>query len=269
MASRVRILPTIDENSLHSSSHLLASCLPWWNSNQLEAPSQHYHNSKHSVLQSPEHEPMSARMVNRSHRGPSGEDIEGQMKSVFFLTNPNTMLSPFHQNYDHSTAFVPFPYVDASFGGLLTSHIQHDIMTGAMSKRIPLPVDLADDEPIYVNAKQYHGILRRRQHRAKLEMQNKLVKSRKPYLHESRHLHALKRVRGSGGRFLSKKLQQPETISKNSHCILDISCLDRKTKRRSELESRHSHTVGYGGSSTSCSDMSSISNNGGDFQQPK
>jgi nuclear transcription factor Y alpha len=72
--------------------------------------------------------------------------------------------------------------------------------------RIMLPLNLlTDDVPIYVNAKQYHGIMRRRKSRAKAVVQNKLAKRQKPYMHYSRHLHAKRRPRGCNGRFLNTK----------------------------------------------------------------
>ncbi|KAD4585094.1 hypothetical protein E3N88_22695 [Mikania micrantha] len=102
----------------------------------------------------------------------------------------------------HSWVVCPYGYGSQT----MLPHFQG---MNIMSTRVPLPPDFAQGEAIYVNAKQYNAILRRRQYRAKLEAQNKLLKPRKPYLHESRHAHALKRARGPGGRFLnSKKIQE-------------------------------------------------------------
>ncbi|XP_022637187.1 nuclear transcription factor Y subunit A-8 isoform X2 [Vigna radiata var. radiata] len=116
-------------------------------------------------------------------------------------------------------------YADPGYSNLMASSYGPQSMpVETAPMRIPLQLDVKE-EPIYVNSKQYHAILRRRLYRAKLEVQNKPIKDRKPYLHESRHLHAVNRARGAGGRFLNtKKLQQStrtrgNTAESNMHQI--------------------------------------------------
>ncbi|KAL3645999.1 hypothetical protein CASFOL_011179 [Castilleja foliolosa] len=133
-----------------------------------------------------------------------------------FLSDGNANYISHQVPMDHhnqSLDYVSYPFAGSYFGKISSAcdpnAVVYPQMMGVPPTRVVLPLDCTDGiVPVYVNSKQYHAILRRRQIRAKLEARNNITKSRKPYLHESRHLHALKRVRGSGGRFVNTKNEQ-------------------------------------------------------------
>ncbi|KAM3364826.1 hypothetical protein ACQJBY_014900 [Aegilops geniculata] len=150
-----------------------------------------------------------------------GKPDQHMIKPLLSLGNPETVAPP--PMLDCSQSFAYVPYAADAYAGIFPGYASHAIvhpqLNAATNSRVPLPVEPAAEEPMFVNAKQYHAILRRRQIRAKLEAQNKLVKARKPYLHESRHRHAMKRARGTGGRFLNtKQLEEQKQVSGGASC---------------------------------------------------
>ncbi|XP_075087064.1 nuclear transcription factor Y subunit A-7 isoform X1 [Nicotiana tabacum] len=157
-----------------------------------------------------------------------------------------------------SIAFRSYPYsevpqysggnVAAAFG---ESTVHQNIERSVHNGRMILPLEVKE-EPMYVNAKQYHGILRRRQLRAKAVLEQKVVKSRKPYLHESRHRHAMRRARDGGGRFLNtkKKIQLTTNNNNNNGNTNATPSSKGKGSSASEVSSMDSYS-GHIGSSNS------------------
>ncbi|KAK8551309.1 hypothetical protein V6N12_039957 [Hibiscus sabdariffa] len=214
---------------------------------------------------------LSVHRIDNGGNGIHGKLVGGHAKLVSLTGTPDYVYPPTQVDYSKSISLIPLHYAEPYFGGVATTaygsqamsliplhyaepyfggvattaygpqamgksfsqQIHQAHMMAMLPTRVPLPLDLKEDEPIYVSAKQYHAILR-----------------------------------GSGGQFLNtKKLQQSESIPTNPGPDMSRSPQLHLSANISEKEFHPRGNFKDAASATSGSDVTSASNSDEMFQQ--
>ncbi|GFY97183.1 nuclear factor Y, subunit A6 [Actinidia rufa] len=269
---------------LTSTASQIQSTLSKSLSLKMVTPNQHGHNTKQIGFQFQDQDSASTQSTGQSYHevtnvgesngcgqsiismqsgynGIHGKPGVDQIKSALSMGTQDSALRPAQIDYRQSFACIPLSYTDPYHSGLLAAYGPHAMihcpqMLEMASARVPLPLDLPQDEPIYVNAKQYHAILRRRQYRAKLEAQNRLSKSRKGLEDRVDDF--------STQRNFKNARSMPQPMDKINQAQLSSIWT---TATMSESEVHLPENYKEGASTTSCSDITSASNSNSIFKQ--